>query len=224
MRLKITGLVLAAGVAASGALSGCASAPQPPRPTLTAAQCVSTDWAALGYADGLAGHGFDWMQRHVTACAESGVTPDAEAYRASMTEGQRASCTAGRGFSMAVRGGRYTNGWCAADLEPAFLAGYADGVIVREAYQATVTADSRLAEARRRVDQIGYDTTAAEQRLAVEGITEAEVDSLRARLRNLRDERETAQRSIRDLEWGVDEARRAYAETRSRYIPTYGAF
>lgn len=224
MRVLLFGSALGSVVVAMSVLGGCASAPEPPRPTLTAEQCVSSDWRALGYSDGQVGRGTDWMQRHVTACAISGVTPDAEAYSAGMIEGHRAYCVPARGFRVAAAGRRYTNGWCAADLEPAFLTGYADGIIVHEAYQATVTADSRLAEARRRLDQVGYDTTAAEQRLAVEGITEAEVDSLRARLRNLRDERETTQRTIRELEWGVDESRRLYAETRSRYIPIYGAF
>ncbi len=222
MGSKFTEFVLIGGLLAA---AGCASGPPaPPRPTLSADQCLSTDWAALGRADGLAGHGLDWMQRHVTACAETGITPDAAAYQAAMVEGQRAYCTPARAFSLAVRGRSYTNGWCAADLEPAFLVAYADGVVVQQSYQNTVTADSRLADARRRLDQIGYDATAAEQRLAVEGITQAEVDSLRARLRNLGNERETVQRSIRELEWGVDESRRLYAETRSRYIPTYGAF
>lgn len=164
------------------------------------------------------------MQRHVTACAETGITPDAEAYRAGIGEGQRLYCVPSRGFGLAATGRGYSNGWCPQDLETAFLTGFADGVIVRQSYQATVTADSRLSEARRQLDQIGYDTSAAEQRLAVEGITEAEADSLRQRLRNLRAERETAQRSIRELEWAVDEARRAYAETRSRFIPIYGTF
>lgn len=222
MGSKFTGCILIGGLLAA---AGCASGPPaPPRPTLTAEQCVSTDWAALGRADGLAGHGFDWMQRHVSACADSGITPDVDVYRAAMVEGQRAYCTPARGFSLAVRGRSYTNGWCAADLEPAFLTAYADGVIVQQSYQNTVTADSRLADARRQLDQIAYDTTTAEQRLAVEGITEAEVDSLRARLRNLRDQRETTERSMRELEWGVDESRRLYAETRSRYIPIYGTF
>lgn len=222
MRTNSKGSAVLCVAAAIAGLAGCASAPE--RPTLTAEQCVVTNWGAQGYADGLAGHGHDWMQRHVAACAESGVTPDAEAYNARMVEGQRAYCTPQAGFLLAARGRSYTNGWCASDLEPPFLAAYADGVIVQEAYRRTTTADARLAEVRRQIDQIGYDATAAETRLGVEGISQEESDALRLRLRGLREQRETAQQSIRDLEWAVDESRRAYAETRSRFIPTYGAF
>jgi len=222
MRTDLKSVTLLSAVAVLAGLAGCASAPE--RPTLTAQQCLVTDWAAQGYADGLAGHGRDWIQRHVTACAESGVLPDAEAYNARIGDGQRAYCTPQNGFLLAARGRSYTNGWCASDLEPAFLVAYADGVIVQEVYRRTTTADSRLAEVRRQIDQIGYDMSAAQARLGVEGITEEEASALRLRLRSLRDEREAAQQSVRDLEYAVDDARRAYAETRSRFIPTYGAF
>jgi hypothetical protein len=99
-------------------LSGCAS--------MSADECVTSDWHAIGYEDGARGYTADQLGNRRKACAKHGVTPDFESYQAGRKEGLRQYCQPSRGFSLGAGGSRY-NGVCPADLESEFVDAFNSG-------------------------------------------------------------------------------------------------
>ena len=66
-------------------LAGCSS-------TMSKDECRTVDWRTVGYEDGVAGRSGERIGEHRKACAEHGVTPDLNAYRAGRAEGLREYC------------------------------------------------------------------------------------------------------------------------------------
>lgn len=132
----LTVVALALGV------SGCAS--------MSADECVASDWYTIGFEDGSRGHTAARLGDHRKACAKHGIAPDFTAYRAGHEEGLRDFCKPSRGFRLGSGGGNY-NGVCSADLEPAFLDAYNTGY--------------RLYNLRSEVDSVNYQIGARENEL-----------------------------------------------------------
>lgn len=99
-------------------LGGCAS--------MSGDECVTGDWAAIGFEDGSRGYTPDRISGYRKACAKHGVTPDFQAYLRGRDQGLVEFCQPGRGFSLGANGGQY-NGVCAADSEAEFLDAYRVG-------------------------------------------------------------------------------------------------
>ncbi len=99
-------------------LSGCAS--------MSGDECMTSDWAAIGYEDGARGYTTARISDRRKACAKHGVTPDFAAYQSGREQGLIEYCQPGRGFNVGSNGGRY-NGVCSADLEADFLEAYNAG-------------------------------------------------------------------------------------------------
>lgn len=99
-------------------LSGCAS--------MSGDECVTSDWAAIGYEDGARGYTTEHVTQRRKACAKHGVTPDFAAYQSGREQGLVEYCQPGRGFSVGSNGWRY-NGVCSVDLEADFLEAYNAG-------------------------------------------------------------------------------------------------
>lgn len=214
----IRGLAVAATMGAGLLLAGCT----PPRPSLDQAQCVSADWSAQGYGDAAAGRGTARLDDHAKACAEHGVTPDANAYNAGHIQGRRTWCRPDNGFAMGQRGGRYNPGYCASDLEPDFMLAVADGRQVHDANAFAETLQNRVAAAKAEADRTAYDMRIEEQALAAEGLTEAQRDAIRQRLRSLRIDRDRRLGEASRLQSEADVARREADAVANRFIPTYG--
>jgi ribosome modulation factor len=100
-------------------LAGCSS-------TMSKNECRTVDWRTIGYEDGVAGRSGQQIGQHRRACAEYGVTPDLEAYRAGRAEGLREYCQPHNGYRAGVTGAAYYD-VCPADLAPAFVAAYESG-------------------------------------------------------------------------------------------------
>lgn len=99
-------------------LHGCAS--------MSGDECVTSDWAAIGYEDGARGYTSDRLSQHRKACAKHGVTPDFAAYQNGRERGLVEYCQPGRGFQVGSNGGSY-NGVCNANQEGDFLDAYNAG-------------------------------------------------------------------------------------------------
>lgn len=99
-------------------LSGCAS--------MSADECVTSDWHAIGFEDGARGYTADQLGNRRKACAKHGITPDFQAYQAGREEGLRQYCQPSRGFSLGAGGARY-NGVCPSHLEGGFVDAYNSG-------------------------------------------------------------------------------------------------
>ena len=125
--------------AAASVLVACSSS------TLSKEECRTVDWRTIGYEDGVAGHSGERIGEHRRACAEYGVTPDLNAYRAGREEGLREYCQPHNGYRAGVTGAPYYDS-CPPELAPAFVTAYQSG---RELY----VRERRVADA---VDEAGY--------------------------------------------------------------------
>ncbi len=68
-------------------LSACAM------PSLSPQQCLSGNWQAIGYNDGVAGYYPSRINDHQQACAETGVVPDFQAWQRGRQQGLAHYCT-----------------------------------------------------------------------------------------------------------------------------------
>jgi len=132
-------------------LTGCSA-------TMTKDECRAVDWRTVGYEDGVAGYSGERIGEHRKACAEYGVTPDLDAYRAGRAEGLREYCQPRNGYRAGVNGAVYHDS-CPADLAPAFAEAYDSG---RELYVRTrrvTDAESEIAHRRREIVRLEDSVT-----------------------------------------------------------------
>lgn len=164
MKSKILNLAL---VTVLVGLSGCAS--------MSADECLTVDWATIGFEDGSRGYTADRLSSHRKACAKHGVAPDLAAYQHGHAQGIESFCMPGRGFNYGANGGRYA-GVCPAHLEPEFLEAYNAGHKLHSLRSSLATASSLIhskeaekddAEARIVTAQLELisDETTSEQRV-----------------------------------------------------------
>jgi hypothetical protein len=100
------------------ALGGCSS--------MSANQCMATDWRTVGYEDGVSGYSGDRVGQYRKACTKHGISPDLNAYQGGRDQGLREFCKPLNGFRTGSRGRGY-NGVCPAELDGPFLEAYESG-------------------------------------------------------------------------------------------------
>ncbi len=132
MKSKMLNLVL---VAVLAGLSGCAS--------MSADECLTVDWATIGFEDGSRGYTADRLGSHRKACAKHGVAADLAAYQRGHAQGLESFCQPGRGFNHGANGARY-NGVCPAHLEPEFLEAFNAGAKLHSLRSSLATATSLI--------------------------------------------------------------------------------
>lgn len=127
-------------------------------------ECRAVDWRTVGYEDGVAGHSGERIGQHRKACAEYGVTPDLDAYRAGRAEGLHEYCQPHNGYRAGVSGAPYYDS-CPSELAPAFVAAYQSGreLYVRE--RRVADADAAIAYRRREVARL--ESSVADRALTV---------------------------------------------------------
>ena len=102
----------------AASLGGCA--------TMSADECATGNWIAVGFEDGARGYTSEQFSKHRQACAKHGVTADMQAYQQGRSQGLVEFCQPGRGFDFGSNGGQY-KGVCSVELEPGFLDAYRVG-------------------------------------------------------------------------------------------------
>jgi hypothetical protein len=112
-RLMTVGILI--GMAA---LAGCSS--------MSANECLATDWRTVGYEDGVVGYSGDRIGRHRKACGKHGVTPDLAQYQLGRDQGLHEFCKPLNGFRIGSRGNGY-NGVCPTELDAEFVDAYQSG-------------------------------------------------------------------------------------------------
>lgn len=120
--------------------------------TMSADDCASADWAALGYQDA-ANNGAERLTARAQACAAANITPDSSAYSRGFAEGMRQFCSPRNGFEFGARGGTLS-GSCPSEIDDEFQAAYFDGQEVRRAEQAVEESRSRVRSAESRIADI----------------------------------------------------------------------
>lgn len=138
----------------AGALlaAGCSTA------TLTKDECRTVDWRTVGYEDGVAGRSGERIGQHRKACAEYGIAPDLEAYRAGRADGLREFCQPHNAYRAGVNGTPYYDS-CPPDLAPAFVEAYDSGRQLYIRTQRVTDADAAIAYRRREIVRL-EDTVA----------------------------------------------------------------
>ncbi len=111
-------LVTAGILAGLWALAGCSS--------MSANQCVATDWRTVGYEDGVSGYSGDRVGQYRKACTKHGISPDLTAYQQGRDQGLLEFCKPLNGFRTGAHGRGY-NGVCPDELDGPFLEAYESG-------------------------------------------------------------------------------------------------
>lgn len=162
-------------------LAGCSTT------TLNEDECRTVDWRTVGYEDGVAGRSGERIGQHRKACAEHGVTPDLEAYRAGRADGLREFCQPHNGYRAGVNGTAYYDS-CPADLAPAFVEAYDSG---RQLYLRTRrVADAESAIEYRRHEIVRLEDTVARRTFVLVG----EASTPEERAQALLDTKQVAER------------------------------
>lgn len=157
-------------------LSGCAS--------MSGDECVTSDWAAIGYEDGARGYTSDRLSQHRKACAKHGVTPDFAAYQNGRGQGLVEYCQPGRGFQIGSNGGSY-NGVCDVNLEGEFLDAYNAGRHLHTLQSNVNRATAGINARHNELERIDKDILASEAELIDGDTTTERRVILLAELKNL---------------------------------------
>jgi hypothetical protein len=187
MNSKCLNIVVAVAVLG---LSGCA--------TMSADECVTSDWTAIGFEDGSRGYTADRLGSRRKACAKHGVTPDFAAYQRGHAQGVEAFCQPGRAFSYGVNGGNY-NGVCPADMEPEFLEAYNAGHKLYSLRASVNTAASMIYSKEQELDQTEKRILAAELELISDDTTSEQRVQLLVELKDLSERTGQLESEIRQL-------------------------
>lgn len=152
-------------LAAAAVLTGCNS--------MSAQECLSTDWRTVGYEDGVNGYAGDRIGRYRNACSEHGVTPDLDRYQSGRDEGLREFCKPANGFRVGARGAGY-GGVCPADLDESFVDAYQSGRQLYTLRSRVGSAQSELYSMRSELDQIDKDLVTVAARIVDPALTNEE--------------------------------------------------
>jgi hypothetical protein len=178
--------------------------------------CVTSDWRTVGFEDGTLGRSEATIGRYRQQCAEHGVAPDLESYRAGHAEGVQVYCRESNGFAVGRSGATY-QGVCPANLEGAFIAEYNAGRRLHDLESALASVDSRIAGNYRAQENIKQELTAiAAKMVATDTTAEQRVSmvtrsadlgrrygELTSEIQQLERERALAERDLIDYEQAI---------------------
>ena len=188
-------------------LSGCA--------TLSEEECLTADWHAIGYEDGLNGQPANRIGKHREACADHGVGVDLAAYNAGRAEGLKTYCQPHNGYRLGLRGASY-KGVCPADMADEFVYAYNYG---RQIYDVQSDVNSESREIDRLHDayhQIDDDILQMETLLVSPGLTPEERIALLADIKHLNDEQRDIEADIAYRQQRLDEMEGHLNDLRAR--------
>lgn len=180
IRFHTLTLRLAALLTGAAALSACA--------TMSESECASADWRTIGFVDGADGQTLEKLADRREACADHGVTADAQAYRLGREDGLSSYCRASSGFDAGARGDTY-RGVCPRELEEAFLIGYEDGRSLYEARQEVSRIENRISELERERDRLWDDMQRLEDEIETGTLSSDERRRNRQEIREISRER-----------------------------------
>ena len=132
-------------------LGACASTP-----TLTAEQCASGDWFALGKADGAAGQSMTAINDEFYQCKPHGIEPDMDAYKAGRAEGLQTYCvpTSLLESSLKLQGDPFSCDPMTPEMTTAFETGR-DTRIAVQRYQRYKQQYDQLTQQKEQINQEG---------------------------------------------------------------------
>ncbi len=192
----VRGLIAAALMAL---LSGCAGG-------MTAADCQSADWSAIGFSDGRSGASQKLSDKRLDDCAADGFAVDRAAYAAGRSEGLKAYCTAAGGFDAGRLGQDYFE-VCPASAEVEFLAAYEEGAKLHALIRAEREADRAHKAAVDGLDQNAFHLKAVERRAASPTISNEGREIARQEAASLQRDLARLEQNLPKLEAALKKAR-----------------
>jgi hypothetical protein len=132
-------------------LTGCAG--------MSEQACLTADWRTVGFEDGTLGRSAAAIGSYRQACADHGVAPDLDSYRAGHADGVQTYCRASHGFEVGRSGATY-QGVCPANLERDFVAEYNAGRHLYQLQAALNGVDAQIASNYRVQENIKRELTA----------------------------------------------------------------
>jgi hypothetical protein len=196
--------VVSVGIlAAFWALSGCSS--------MSANECLATDWRTVGYEDGVSGYSGDRVGQYRKACTKHGVSPDLNAYQGGRQQGLKEFCKPLNGFRTGAHGRGY-NGVCPTELDGPFLEAYESGRQLYNLRSRVGSAANEIESMKAESERIDADLVSVGAQILSPDITKEQraqllVDSkhmaerkgeIRARLPQLENDLQAYQRELDD--------------------------
>ena len=164
MRMRLWKLSVTLGlVSAVAVLAGCS--------TMSADECLATDWRTVGYEDGAAGYSGTRIGQHRKACGKHGIAPDLEEYQLGRDEGLREFCKPLNGFRLGARGNGY-NGVCPADLDESFVDAYQSGRQLHTLRSRVGATAHEIDSMRAEMDRIEHDLVTVAAKILDPSITQ----------------------------------------------------
>lgn len=183
-------------------------------------QCLVADWRTVGYEDGSQGRDQQWLSRRSEACAEFGVTPDLDQYLFGRSQGLEVYCQPRRGFSLGLRGTVYEN-VCPTGLEGSFLAGYQDGLGLRDRENHYNELENRIGASFAELEDLDHGIEANTITLATGNMTTEERIAYAIDLKNMAEDRGRLSEIIPQLEAERDASRYDLDAYRASIAPKY---
>jgi Protein of unknown function (DUF2799) len=185
------------------ALAGCSS--------MSANECVATDWRTVGYEDGVAGYAGNRVGQYRKACGKHGITPDLTEYQRGRDQGLLEFCKPLNGFRIGARGRGY-DGICPSELDPPFLEAYESGRQLHSLRSRVGSAANEISSMRAESDRIDADLVSVAAKILDPSLTKEQraqllVDSkhmaerkgeIRARIPQLESDLQMYQRELDD--------------------------
>ncbi len=156
-------------------LAGCA--------TMSQDECRAANWYEIGKKDASQGYALARLGEHRESCAEFGIAPSVEGYRAGYTHGLSFYCNANRGWTEGLNGQSYRN-VCPPEMERDFLLGYRAGQEIHDLEQ--------------QLDEIDHSMDRVEEKLDEPGLSDKRIQELRRELRNLTRDARGVERELAD--------------------------
>lgn len=170
-----------------GVLAACA--------TLSKAECTAGDWRSIGIGDGAQGYPASYIDNHISACAEHGITLNRQLYEAGRQEGLGSYCRLGRAESDG-RAGRTNYNSCQGEIGVAFGRVH---TAARGLYDLNTRMTSLDSELNALVARLANAELTAEQRAAL-GVQIRSLQDTRVVLERERSARESELATIRRAE------------------------
>ncbi len=171
--------LIAAAFCAAAILASCA--------TLTKAECTAGDWRSIGVGDGANGYPASYVDNHISACAEHGISLNRELYEAGRQEGLRSYCRLEKAETDG-RAGRTNFNTCQGEIGVAF--------------NRVHTAGRALYDLNARITSLDAEINSAVSDLAKPDLKPEQREALRIKIRSLQDTRLVLERerSARETE------------------------
>lgn len=172
-------------------------------------ECQSADWRLLGFEDGSAGRSQARIGQYRQQCADFGVSPDLDRYRAGYAEGAEQFCTVANGFRKGRAGFNY-QGTCPEMYAQAFSSAYRDGKHLYQLSRKVSATVSQINNHEQRIKNINNEILDMGSHLLADDLAKLDRIQLLADMKVLHDEKVALAETIVELQYQLSDQQRNY--------------